>query len=72
MPVVILHSGASLGGPRGVSPGCHPGAVRPPPPPLPTPLIGGKERHLTCLQVQFIVESNSAMGGGGSALGGGL
>ena len=74
MPVVILHSDASLGGPRGwrgVSPGCQPGRSAPPPP-LPTPLIGGKERHLTCLYVQFIVESNSAMGGRGSALGGGL
>ena len=71
MPVVIWHSGASLGGPRGVSPRCHPGAMRPLAPPSAARDRGEREAF-DLLQVQFIVESNSAMGGRGSALGGGL
>ena len=55
-----------------MSPRCHPGAVRPPLPAPPSDAPDRGEREAFDLpQVQLIVESNSTMGGGGSALGGG-
>ena len=46
-----------------MSPRCHPGAIRPLAPPS-AARDRGKREAFDLLQVQFIVESNSALGGG--------